>query len=1056
MRSDLNVTRRNEKRSILTYTFLLLLVTTAAVFASLIFNIHNSKKSAYNNALFQARTIYDTDMYYWRLNLTLGGLYVETSDKARPNLYLPEGQRTVVTRSGTTLTYLNPTYMTRLVYELGVVNTELKRHITSEKPMREANKPDDWEALALSKIREGELEYSELITDPSGMQYLRYMGPLKIEERCIPCHTTQGYKYGEIAGGVATQISYEPYLLSINQTTQVLVVSHIAVWVILLIILLASTANLLGNLDRRYAAEDDVIKFNTDLERIVDDRTESLRVAKESAEGVNRAKTVFLNNISNEVSTPLSGVLESTEALLSTRLSSDQRARLAMIRKAGNNLMELMSDIMFFSKLESGAVSLSRDEINLSNFIYSAVGSVSHLAHEKNLDLIVDIDPEIPEFVFCDALRVAQVLMNLLSNAIKYTNSGNVLLSVSIQNKDTSTVALRFAVSDTGIGIPKENQERIFDVFELQAKDIASKSGGTGLGLAISKKLLFMMGSKINLDSEVGSGSRFWFDLYLAYSNRSITTDTTVKNEAQLTGLKALVVEDNNMSRNVICKLLAKWKVNTLEAANASEALRIIGETLAKSFDFIIMDMYMPNQSGLELAKNIKSNQYAKATPLILLTSGHLDCSYEERELFSSVLMKPVLPFDLMNAILRSNNLSAISKELKKQMFKELNVLLVDDSEQSRNELSGLLAELGHNTKIAVNGDEAVDTHKSEELDLIIIDTQSPVQGIGVAISKIKMEEEKAQKHVPIIAVTKISNVDDAGNFLPLGMDNYIVRPLDKEKLLDAIRVTLSADSASKGRIAEKRTLNKNFEALLVEDDELNQIVTQRHLSKLGYTVKVVASGSEALEACREKNFFIIFMVLRIPQHDGGLIIREIRKLGEKTKTYTPIIALTPVTSKTEQERYRELGMDGNLTKPVFMDSLKNVIELTVASVTSNDQTESVLDREFLKKNFLGVENIIPQTMEVFLNNVHSLVGELEKAVQTSNGKLLKNCAHSLNSSASYFSGTVRDLCLSLEQIGNEERFSASDANEILAKLKPAVLQLCNEIYEYLRTRNTI
>jgi signal transduction histidine kinase/CheY-like chemotaxis protein/HPt (histidine-containing phosphotransfer) domain-containing protein len=946
--------------------------------------------------------------------------------------------------------------MTRLVYEIGVVNADLKRHITSEKPIREANKPDDWEAAALAKIRGGSLEYSELVADPSGLQFLRFMGPLKVEERCIPCHRTQGYKYGDIAGGISTRISYEPYLLRTVETNRILIISHIAVWVMILIILIASTSNLLGNLERRYAAEDDVIKFNTDLERIVDDRTESLRVAKEGVEGLNRAKTIFLNNISNEVSTPLSGVLESAESMLSTKLSPDQRARLNMIRKAGNNLMELMSDIMFFSKLEAGAIVLTREEVNLFNFIYSAVGSVSHLAHEKNLDLVVDIDQEIPEFVFCDPLRVAQVLMNLLSNAIKYTNSGNVLLSVSIQNQDSSTVALRFAVSDTGIGIPKENQERIFDVFELQSKDIATKSGGTGLGLAISKKLLFMMGSRINLDSEVGSGSRFWFDLYLAYSDRSITTDATVKNEAQLTGLKALVVEDNNMSRNVICKLLAKWKVNTLEAANASEAQRIIGETLAKSFDFIIIDMYMPNQTGLELAKNLKSNQYSKSIPLILLTSGHVDCSYEERELFSSVLMKPVLPFDLMNAILRSNNLSTISKELKRQMFKELNVLLVDDSEQSRNEISGLLAELGNNTKVALTGDDAVEAHKNEELDLIIIDTQSPVQGIGVAISKIKMEEERTQKHVPIIAVTKVSNVDEAGNFLPLGMDNYIVQPVDKEKLLDAIRVTLSADASAKGRDTERKVLNKNFEALLVEDDELNQIVTQRHLSKLGYSVKVVSSGSEALEACREKNFFIILMVLRIPQHDGGLIIREIRKLCEKNKTYTPIIALTPVTSRTEQERYRELGMDGNLTKPVFMDSLKSVIEHTVASVTSNVPTESILDREFLKKNFLGVENIIPQTMEVFLNNVHSLLGEVEKAIQTSNGKLLKNCAHSLNSSAAYFSGVVRDLCLSLEQIASNELFSVNDANEALAKLKPAVLQLCNEIYEYLRTRNTI
>jgi signal transduction histidine kinase/DNA-binding response OmpR family regulator len=1056
MRSDLNLTRRNEKRAILTYSFLLLLVITVAVFASLMFNMKNTKDSAYDNALFQARTVYETDMIYWRWNLTLGGLYTQTSDRARPNLYLPENQRTVLTKNGTSLTYINPAYMTRLVYELGVVNTELKRHITSEKPIRDANKPDDWEAAALAKIRGGALEYSELQTDSAGIRNLRFMGPLKVEERCIPCHTTQGYKYGDIAGGISTQISYEPYLLRTYETNRILIVSHVGVWAIILIILMAATANLLGNLDRRYAAEDDVIKFNSDLERIVDDRTESLKEAKESAEGVNRAKTVFLSNISNEVSIPLSGVLESTEAMLSTKLSPDQRARLAMIRKAGNNLMELMSDIMFFSKLEAGAITLNRDEINLANFIYSAVGSVSHLAHEKNLDLIVDIDPEIPEFVFCDALRVAQVIMNLLSNAIKYTNSGNVLLSVSIQNKDASTVALRFAVSDTGIGIPRENQERIFDVFEQQAKDIASKSGGTGLGLAISKKLLFMMGSKINLDSEVGSGSRFWFDLYLAYSDRSLVTDVTVKSEAQLTGLRALVVEDNNMSRNVICKLLAKWKVNTLEASNANEALRIIGDSLAKSFDFIIIDMYMPNQTGLELAKNLKNNQYAKATPLILLTSGHLDCTYEERELFSSVLMKPVLPSDLMNAILRSNNLTAISKELKRQMFKELNVLLVDDSEQSRNEISGLLAELGHNTKIALTGDDAVEAHKSEEYDLIVIDTQSPVQGIGVAISKIKIEEEKTQKHVPIIAITKVSNVDESGNFLPLGMDSYIVQPVDKEKLLDAIRVTLSADSASRSRSGEKKTLNKNFEALLVEDDELNQIVTQRHLSKLGYSVKVVSSGSEALEACREKSYFIILMVLRIPQHDGGLIIREIRKLGEKTKTYTPIIALTPVTSRTEQERYKELGMDGNLTKPVFMDSLKNVIELTVASINSNAPAEAVLDRELLKKNFLGVENIIPQTMEVFLNNVHSLVGELDKAVQTSNGKLLKNCAHSLNSSASYFSAIVRDLCLSLEQIGNEERFSAGDANEALGKLKPAISQLCNEIYEYLRTRNTI
>jgi len=604
---------------------LLGLFWTALLLALFVWSIAGERRHILELAEYQARAFFQQILATRSWNSAHRGVFVPVGPSAAPNPHLPESDRVLITATGETLARINPAYMTRQIAEIASQSVGIHFHITSLAPIRPENAADTWERGTLAKLAPG-TDAFELVPGPPGHDAFRFMAPLVTEESCRTCHPTDAI--GSIRGGISVSAPAGPLLASRDRNQRTLATAYAIIWFVGLLGLGGSTFEI----SRR----------------------------REKAEVLNRMKSRFLANMSHDMRTPLTGIIGLSERLLKEDLPPRGIRYARLITHSAGSLLEIVGDILDFARLDSGRLELEASPFDPRQAVEKTARIFAFAAEDKKLDFAVRIRDTVPERLLGDSFRYRQVLANLLGNAVKFTEQGSVTVAVEAVPCGPQAVTLRTLVTDTGVGIPVEQQARIFESFSQVDESLSRRHAGSGLGLSIARQLARMMGGDIFVESTPGHGSTFIFTATLALAgpdakdvDAPATRQPAPCPSQALDGLRILVVDDHNANRILLNDILRENGAEPRLAASGSEAVELFGRT---PFDLSLLDLQMPGMDGLTVLRRMRELETTlrrERTPVLILTAFVLpeDAAVIPEGEVAGVIAKPIDVALLLQAI---------------------------------------------------------------------------------------------------------------------------------------------------------------------------------------------------------------------------------------------------------------------------------------------------------------------------------------------------------------------------------------------------------------------
>jgi two-component system, sensor histidine kinase and response regulator len=562
-------------------------------------------------------------------------------------------------------------------------------------------------------------------------------------------------------------------------------------------VLVDSFNKMLGEIEKR----DSILKAEVSARTRMNEELESARLAAEAA---SRAKSEFLANMSHEIRTPMNGVLGMTELALDTDLTAEQREYLETVKISADALMTVVNDILDFSKIESGRLDVNPAEFVIEEQLSAIMKNLAIRAHQKGLELLCEVDSEVPPTLIADPYRMRQVLMNIVGNAVKFTDRGEVALFVGIKSRTGSEVELLFSVRDTGIGIPPEKQGLIFRPFEQADGSFTRKFGGTGLGLTISQRVVEALGGRLWLESRPGKGSTFSFTLPTEVPGES-AVPAREPAPKHLEGARVLIVDDNANSSRILQSMLRRWGMVVTSAATPAEALVLIqaATKLRRPYQLLLLDAdARDGEAVLYLAPLVEGcGPDCRSVALITANGAHAVRGLVRELHIGASILKPVSRAELEQAVfpllgkLEPGNARPLIPTAASSSEGLQRILVAEDHAVNQQLAANILRREGFEVELVSSGQQAVAAVESKAFDVVLMDVQMPDMDGLEATRKIRELEKDTQRHVPIVALTAHAMSGDRERCLAAGMDGYLSKPLHANDLLDAVRSFCPTDS---------------------------------------------------------------------------------------------------------------------------------------------------------------------------------------------------------------------------------------------------------------------